>query len=189
MLARRVLFVSMCATIAGVGFALPAFANPPQGGGISAGSQMAARSYPSSQGPRGQYAYTQGSATAPYHRRFAGYPCTWSGSRDLAHGETAYRSGRYVEAAAKWKAAASKDCAIAAYKLGMLYYGGKFQVNADRSLGAAWLRLAAESKTASNPYYQQMSQQAVANLTEPQRARYVADYAKLSGSLDPSTVR
>jgi hypothetical protein len=118
-----------------------------------------------------------------FPRRFAGYPCTWSGSHDLAHGETAYRSGRYADAIARWKAAASKDCAIAAYKLGMLYYGGKSQITANRSLGTAWLQLAADSETASTPYYQEMSQLAVGTLTKSQRAEYTADYARLRTSL------
>jgi hypothetical protein len=133
--------------------------------------------------------FTMSSATPWFPGRFVGYPCTWSGSRDLAHGETAYRSGRYADAIARWKAAASKDCAIAAYKLGMLYYGGKPKVAADRSLGAAWLRVAAESKTNTNPYYQQMSRQAVANLTRFQRAQYAADYAALSSGLKPSAAQ
>lgn len=186
MLIRRVLFTSLCTAIIGIGFMVPAFSNPPPNGTASYQSEAGARM---SQGPYGQYPYTQGSSTSPYPRRFAGYPCTWSGSRDLAHGETAYQRGAYTDAIARWKTAASKDCAIAAYKLGMLYYGGEPQVVADRSLGAAWLRVAAESKTANGPYYQQMSQQAVANLTRPQHVRYVADYAKLSGDLRSSTER
>jgi len=113
-----------------------------------------------------------------------GYPCTWSGSRDFAQGETAYRTGRYADAIAQWKAAASKDCAIAAYKLGMLYYGGKSQLAADRSLGAAWLQVAAESKTANGrPHYHEMSQLAVQTLTDHQHAEYTADYARLRTSL------
>lgn len=118
-----------------------------------------------------------------------GYPCTWSGSRNLARGETAYQHGSYDDAIAQWKTASSKDCAIAAYKLGMLYYGGNPQLAADRSLGAAWLRIATESRTNTNPYYQQMSRQAVANLSQPQRAQYVADYARLSATLGSSIAR
>lgn len=182
MLTRRVLFTSLCATIVGVAFAIPAFSAPPVG---AAGPGSQARFRPSTsyfeQYTQGAYNYSHSGTTAP--RRFAGYPCTWSGSRDLAHGETAYRSGRYVDAIAQWKAAASKDCAIAAYKLGMLYYGGESRIAADRSLGTAWLKVAADSSSASSPYYQEMSDLAVGTLTKPQRAEYTADYAKLQASL------
>ncbi len=183
MLNRRVLFTSLCTAVVGIGSALPALSASP-GGATNPGLQatftpLLSRSYFSQ--------YTQGKLgqanAMPQAQRFSGYPCTWSGSRDLAHGETAYRSGRYSDAIAQWKTAASKDCAIAAYKLGMLYYGGKSQVAADRSLGAAWLQVAAESQSASSPYYQKMSQLAVGTLTKTQQAEYTADYARLRSSL------
>lgn len=173
MLTRRVLFTSLCTAVLGAGFMMPAFSSPPSNGTDGPGFRP--------QSLYGQYAYTQGKPTS-YPQGFAAYPCTWSGSHDFAHGETAYRNGRYADAITQWKTAASKDCAIAAYKLGMLYYGGKSQITADRSLGAAWLQFAAESRTATDPYYQQMSQLAVGTLTKAQRAQYTADYARLQTS-------
>jgi hypothetical protein len=177
MQAHRVLFVSLSALLVGAAFAVPAFAQ--QSGAANTGSrQTLMPAYSDTQ----RYApdnfaveHLQGSSRPP-----AGYACTWSGSRDLARGETAYQRGQYESAVAQWKTAASKDCAVAAYKLGALYYDGNADVVADRSLGAAWLRVAAESGTANSPYYLQTSQRAVANLTQPQHARYVEDYARLS---------
>lgn len=183
-MARRLLVSSLIATIVGIGLAIPAFSAPP-GAGASSGSGMTYRPSTLYGPPSHQYVtgYTL-SATRGTSRPPIGYPCTWSGSRDLAHGETAYQGGRYVDAATQWKTAASKDCAIAAYKLGMLYYGGKPKVAADRSLGAAWLRIAAESRTGNrHPYYQEMSQLAIRTLTESQRTEYTADYARLRASL------
>lgn len=183
MLTHRVLFTSLVTVIVGVGFAVPALSTPPGGGAASPGSRASYAPSLYSQGSYGQYTNTQGSPTAPYPRRFVGYPCTWSGSRNLVHGETAYRSGRYTDAITQWKTAASKDCAIAAYKLGLLYYGGKSQVATDRSLGTAWLQLAADSKSA-NPYYHEMSRLAVGTLTKSQRAQYTSDYARLRAAFD-----
>jgi hypothetical protein len=187
---RRVLFTSLCTAIVGIGFALPAFSGPLQGGGaVNAGSHPSIYNL-SARGGAGQFPNSDNlSASARGGQHFSGYPCTWSGSRDLARGETAYQSGRYGDAIAQWKTAASKDCAVAAYKLGMLYYGGKSQVAADRSLGAAWLQVAAVSKTASNPHYRQMSQLAVGTLTKPQRTAYAADFARLRTSLGLPTAQ
>lgn len=182
MLTRRVLFTSLL-TVIGIGLAIPALSASPGGGVANPGSRTTYRSTIYSQSPYAQNAYTRRSFTAPYPRRFVGYPCTWAGSRDLAHGETAYRSGRYTDAISQWKTAASKDCAIAAYKLGMLYFGGKSQVAADRSLGTAWLQLAADSESAGNPYYQKMSRLAVGTLTKSQRAQYASDYVRLRTAL------
>lgn len=188
MLTRRIVLTSLICAMAGTGFMAAAAAQPASGGNTNAGTHIV----PS-------YYYTQRYAREPSPLRGdfgrspeappIGYACTWSGSRNLAQGETAYQHGSYNDAIAQWKTAASKDCAVAAYKLGMLYYGGKPQVAVDRSLGAAWLRVAAESKTNNNPYYHQISQQAVAKLTTSQRAQYTADYAKLSAILGSSIAR
>lgn len=186
MSARHVVFTSLISAIVGIGFTATSVAQPASGAQGNSGTHI----LPS-------YYYTQRYAPEPSPLRGdfgrssnappVGYACTWSGSRNLAQGETAYQHGSYDDAIAQWKTAASKDCAVAAYKLGVLYYDGKPQVPADRSLGAAWLRVAFESRTNNNPYYRQMSQQAVANLTEPQRTQYIADYAKLSSTLRSST--
>lgn len=186
MLTSRGLLAYSCATIVGIGFALPGFSAPPAGS--AAGPASPARFTPlPDRVASSQYTLGPGPSGISQPRRFTGYPCTWSGSRDLAHGETAYRNGRYADAITRWKTAASKDCAIAAYKLGMLYYGGKSQVAADRSLGAAWLQVAAESGTASSPYYGQMSHLAVRTLTKSQRAEYTADYARVRTDLGWAT--
>lgn len=177
---RRVLFTSLCTAIVGIAFTVPALSNP-AGGTANGGSHPSIYNL-SVRGP-GQVVSRNMSESDWGSRHFVGYPCTWSGSRALAHGETAYRSGRYADAITQWKTAASKDCAIAAYKLGMLYYGGKSQVAADRSLGTAWLKVAAESGTASSPNYMKMSQLAVGTLTKSQRAEYTSDYARLRTSL------
>lgn len=192
MLTNRVLFVSLSAILVGAGFMAPAFSQQSEGDATTSGAHPS--SMPSYCPTR---SYSQGNFDLQHFSdspRAIGYPCTWSGSRDLAQGVVAYRHGAYSDAISQWKTAASKDCAAAAYKLGMLYYGGlhyggKSRVSADRSLGAAWLRLAAESKTVNSPYYQLMSQQAVAQLSKPQHARYVADYAELSGTLGSSIAR
>ena len=188
MLTRQVLVTSICATVVGIGFALPAFSDPAAGGATNPRSSPSVYNLSvqrdvdtQQQAVSSRLSFTE-SYTGP--RRAVGYPCTWSGSRDLVQGEDAYRSGRYADAITRWKTAASKDCAIAAHKLGMLYYGGKSQVAADRSLGSAWLKVAADSKTAnSRPDYRQMSRMAVRTLTKSQQAEYTADYARLRTSL------
>lgn len=186
MTAHRALFGSLSVILVGAAFASPAFAQ--QSGAANAGSRqslMPSYSYTQRYAPDNfAVEHLQGSSRPP-----AGYACTWSGSRDLARGETAYQHGQYENAIAQWKTAASKDCAVAAYKLGALYYDGNTKVTADRSLGAAWLRVAAEARTANSPYYLLTSRQAVANLTQPQHARYVKDYTRLSGNFGAPAAR
>lgn len=177
---RQALFASLSTAILGIGFTALAFAGPAQGGATNPGRHETLM-------PSSSYTHRYPADTWVFghlsQRPAPGYPCTWSGSRNLASGETAYRHGNYSDAITQWKAAASKDCAIAAYKLGMLYYRGQSRVAADRSLGTAWLKVAAESKSANSPYYQQVNLLAVRTLTDAQRARYAADYGRLQDSL------
>lgn len=183
---RRVVFTSLIAALAGIGFVATSAAQPAQPGtGTFSGyhqSYNAGRYAPDPSPLRGDYGR---SASAPP----VGYACTWSGSRNLARGDTAYQQGAYKDAVSEWKSAASKDCAVAAYKLGQLYFDGNQQVPADRSLGTAWLRVAAGSKTANSPYYGIASHGAETALTQPQHARYLADYAALVATLGLPTSR
>lgn len=143
---RRILFMSLFTALIGIGFSVSAVSSPPQ-------SNWGSKGYASAAAP----SYTHPQHSAPYgwsHRGAvpaAGFPCTWSGSRDFARGESAYQQGNYADAVSRWQAAAGKTCAIAAYYLGVIYFYG-LHGPANQPLGVAWMSVAAGSRYSRQSY-------------------------------------
>lgn len=175
---RRLLFTTLLTAIVGVGFSVAALSQPAQGtAGNTAGQHLLPSYYYANRYPQDNYSFQH-----PEGRYFnAGYPCTWAGSRDLAHGETAYQRGKYADAASLWQTAASKTCAVAAYKLGLIYFYG-VNTSANQPLGAAWMSIAANSKY-SLPSYASLSDTLTGKLDNAERIQAHADYARLRAKL------
>ena len=171
---RRSLSTSLFTVLIGVGFGVSA-ASPPQSGWGSNGYR-----------PATSPTYTQSRTSAPYgfsHQPVpaAGFPCTWSGSRDFAHGMNAYQHGHYADAVSQWQAAAGKTCAIAAYNLGVVYFYG-LHGPSNRPLGVAWMSVAAGSKY-SRQSYASLRAAWANSLDDAGRTQAQADYARLRTSL------
>lgn len=105
------------------------------------------------------------------------YPCTWAGLYDFSHGVKAYRHDHYTNAALLWKAAAFRNCAMAAYNLALMYFYGA-HTPANEPLGTAWMSIAARSRY-TKPKYVALHNTWLTDLGAGGRAQAHADYERL----------